>query len=70
MQYPGGVGNARDALLRQIRVIRFRPDDWQVMIYRNGQIDIQRAKDIDDAVKTVKRCDGIPNRSRPVEYNY
>jgi len=54
----------------KLGVVRFRPDDWKVMIYRNGQIDIQRAKDIDDAAKTVKRCGGIPNHSRPAGYNY
>ena len=33
---------------------RFRLDDWQVMIYRNGHIDIRRVKDIDDAAKAIE----------------
>ena len=38
----------------KLGVVRFRHDNWQVMIYRNSLIDIQRAKDIDDAAKTIE----------------
>ena len=53
VQYPEGVVNARDALLLQI-MGGSSPDDWKVMIYRNGQINIQRANDIDDTARTIE----------------
>jgi ArsR family metal-binding transcriptional regulator len=35
-------------------VARFRLDNWNVMIYRNGHIDIRRVKDVDDAAKAIE----------------
>jgi len=35
-------------------VARFKLDDWQVMIYRNGHIDIRRVKDVDDAARAIE----------------
>ena len=55
------------ALLCQIRVVRFRRNEWQVMINRNGHIDIQRAKDIDDAVRTIEMVGIMLKMDLPVQ---
>jgi len=38
----------------KLGVARFRLDNWQVMIYKNGNIDIRRAKDIDEPPRQLK----------------
>lgn len=38
----------------KLGVARFSLDNWQVMIYKNGHIDIRRVKDIDDAAKAIE----------------
>ena len=38
----------------KLGVARFRLDNWQVMIYKNGHIDIRRVKDIDEAANAIK----------------
>lgn len=38
----------------KLGVARFRLDNWQVMIYKNGHIDIRRVKDIDEAAKAIE----------------
>lgn len=37
----------------RLGVARFRLDDWHVMIYRNGRIDIRRIASIDDAAMVI-----------------
>ena len=48
LEMPGMRCSARSG------VARFRLDDWQVMIYRNGHIDIRRVKDVDDAARAIE----------------
>ena len=38
----------------KLGVARFRLVNWQVMIYKNGNIDIRRAKDIDEPPRQLK----------------
>lgn len=38
----------------KLGVARFRLNDWNVMIYRNGHIDIRRIKDVDDAANAIE----------------
>ncbi|MDF1557130.1 MAG: hypothetical protein P1P80_02965 [ANME-2 cluster archaeon] len=41
----------------KLGVARFRLDDWQVMIYRNGRIDIRRVTGVDNAALAMHRVE-------------
>ena len=49
-------------------MVRFRRNEWQVMIYRNGHIDIQRAKDIDDAARAIEMVGIMLKMDLPVRF--
>lgn len=40
-------------------VARFELDDKQVMLYRNGRVDIRRTIDVDDARQFLKKLETI-----------
>ncbi|HUV81689.1 MAG TPA: hypothetical protein VMW53_01235 [archaeon] len=43
----------------RLGVARFRLDDWQIMIYRKGRIDIRRVSNIDDASRAIDQSEKI-----------
>lgn len=43
----------------RLGVARFRLDDWQVMIYRKGRIDVRRVTDVDNAADAMNRVESI-----------
>ena len=40
-------------------VARFKLDNWQVMIYRNGRIDIRRVSSVDDANVAIDKVENM-----------
>jgi ArsR family metal-binding transcriptional regulator len=43
----------------RLGVARFRLDDWQVMVYRKGRIDVRRVTDVDNAADAMSRVESI-----------
>ena len=43
----------------RLGVARFRLDDWQVMVYRKGRIDVRRVTDVDNAADAMDRVESI-----------
>ena len=43
----------------RLGVARFKLDDWQIMIYRNGRIDIRRVSSVDDAKVAIDRVENM-----------
>ncbi|MCK4929128.1 MAG: hypothetical protein KAR76_05275 [Methanosarcinales archaeon] len=41
----------------RLGVARFRLDNWQVMIYRNGRIDIRRVTNVENAADAMHRVE-------------
>jgi len=40
-------------------VARFRLDDWQVMVYHKGRIDVRRVTDVDNAADAIGQVESI-----------
>jgi len=43
----------------RLGVARFRLDDWQVMVYRKGRIDVRRVTNVDNAANAMSRVESI-----------
>ncbi len=43
----------------RLGVARFRLDDWQVMVYRKGRIDVRRVIDVDNAADAIGQVESI-----------
>ncbi|MCK5660699.1 MAG: hypothetical protein KAH86_05005 [Methanosarcinales archaeon] len=44
---------------KSLGVARFELDDKQVMLYRNGRVDVRRTIDVDDARQFLKKLETI-----------
>ncbi|MCG7850715.1 MAG: hypothetical protein MIO93_16270 [ANME-2 cluster archaeon] len=43
----------------RLGVARFRLDNWQVMIYRKGRIDVRRVTGVDNAADAIGQVESI-----------
>ncbi|MBW6517555.1 MAG: hypothetical protein K0A89_03535 [ANME-2 cluster archaeon] len=43
----------------RLGVARFRLEDWQVMVYRKGRIDVRRVTNVDNAADAMNRVESI-----------
>jgi ArsR family metal-binding transcriptional regulator len=41
----------------RLGVARFRLDDWQIMIYGKGRVDIRRVSNVDDASRAIDQVE-------------